>query len=89
MLTNAKFKGKCHTRGKYRHKQSKCPKKNKSKEEKGNKKFTGKCNNCSTVGSIAANCWELKANEDKRPKNWRKKEEKEIGALNYVGMQQS
>ena len=27
-------------------------------------------------------CWELEANKDKRPKNWQKKEEKEVGASN-------
>ena len=34
------------------------------------------------MGHKAANCWELKANKDMRPKNWKKKEEKEVGALN-------
>ena len=59
-----------------------CPEKNKSGEEKGNKKFTGKCNHCSKVGHKAANCWELKANKNKRPMNWKKKEEKEVRASN-------
>ena len=33
------------------------PEKNKSEEEKENKKFTGKCNYCSKVGHEAVNCW--------------------------------
>ena len=82
VLTNMNFKGKCHTCGKYGHKQSKCSKKNKSKEEKGNKKFMGKCNHCNKVGYKGVIYWEFKANKDKRPKNWKKKEEKEVGVLN-------
>ena len=77
---NMEFQGKCHTCGKYGHKQSKSPKNNKSEKEK-EKKFMGKCNHCSKVGHKAVNCWELKAYKDKRPKNWKKKEEKEVEAL--------
>ena len=62
---------------------NKRPKKNKSKKEKGNKKFTGKCNHYGKVGHKATNCWEHEANIDKRPKNWKKKEEKEVGASNF------
>ena len=40
-LMNSKFKGKCRTCRKYGQKQNKCSQKNKSKEEKGNKKFLG------------------------------------------------
>ena len=82
VLLNTEFKGKCHTCGKYGHKQNKCPEKNKVKEEKGYKKFTGNCNHCGILGHKAASCWELEANKDKRIKNWKKKKEKEVGALN-------
>ena len=34
------------------------------------------------MGHTAASCWELEDNEDKRPKNGKKKEEKEVGASN-------
>ena len=54
VLMNTEFKEKCHTREKYEHKQNRCPKKNKSEEEKGSKKFLGKCNHCSKVGHKAA-----------------------------------
>ena len=80
-LTNTEFKGKCHSCGKHGHKKH-CPKKNKSEEEKRGKKFIGKCNQCGKVGQKATNCWEHDANRDKKPKNWKTKEEKEVGALN-------
>ena len=34
------------------------------------------------MGHKAANCWDHEANKDKRPKNWKKKKDKEIGASN-------
>ena len=34
------------------------------------------------MGHKSANCWEHKINEDKRPKNWKKKENSEVGASN-------
>ena len=40
-LMNMEFKGKCHKCGNYGYKENKCTKKNKSVEEKGNKKFLG------------------------------------------------
>ena len=43
----------------------------------------GKCNHYGKVGHKAAHCWEHEANKDKRPKNWKKKEDKEVGA-SYV-----
>ena len=54
----------------------------KSEEEKGNKKFLDTCNHCGKAGHKAANGWKHKANKDKRPKNWKKKEDKEVGASN-------
>ena len=42
VLVNMEFRGKCCACVQYRHKQNKCPKKNKSEEEKGSKKFSGK-----------------------------------------------
>ena len=54
----------------------------KSEEEKGNKKFSGKCNHCVKVGQKAANCWECEANEDKRHKNRKKKEDRKVQASN-------
>ena len=80
VLTSTEFKEKCHTCGKYRYRQNKCPKKNKCEEEKGNKKFTGKCNQCGKVGQKTPNCCEHEAGKDTRPQNWKKKEEKEVGA---------
>ena len=70
-----------NTCGTYGHKQKKCPKKNQSEEEKGNKKLMGKCNHCGKVEQKATNCWKHETNKDKRPKNWKKKEKKEVGAL--------
>ena len=51
-----------------------------SEEEKGNKKFSGKCNHCNKVGHKAANYWGHETNKDKRHNNWKKKEDKEVGA---------
>ena len=34
------------------------------------------------MGHEASNCWEHEANKDERPKNWKKKEEKEVEASN-------
>ena len=66
VLTNTGFKGKCHTCGKYGHKQNKHLEKDKSEEEERNKKFLGKCNHCSKVEHKAANCREHDANKGKR-----------------------
>ena len=52
-LMNTGFKGKCHTSGKYGHKQNNCPNKNKSEKEKGKKKLTSKCNHFGKVGHKA------------------------------------
>ena len=30
-----------------------------------------------------ANCWEHEVNKDKRPKNWKKKEDMEVGTSNF------
>ena len=81
-LINTEFKGKCHTCRKYGHKQNKCLEKNKSEEEKGNMIFLSKCIHCGNVGHKATNCWEHGANKDKRLKNWKKKDDKEVGASN-------
>ena len=83
VLTNTEFKGKCQTCGKYGYKQNKCPERKRSKEEKGNKKFMGMCNHWGIVGHKAVSCWTLEANKDKRAKNQKEKEEKEVGALNW------
>ena len=67
-LMNIEFKG-----GKYGHKQNKCPKKNKPKKGKGNKKFSGTCNHCSKVRCKAANCWEHKQIKTRGPRIGRRK----------------
>ena len=67
-VTNIKFKGKCHTCGKYGHKQTKYSKKNKLEEEKRNKKFSGKCNHCSKVGHKAVNCWGMRITKTRGPR---------------------
>ena len=41
-----------------------------------------KCNYCGKVRQKAGNCWGHEANKGKRPKNWKKKEDKEEGASN-------
>ena len=42
----------------------------------------GQVNHCSKVEHEAVSRWEHEANNNKRPKNWKKKEEKEVGASN-------
>ena len=52
------------------------------KKKKETRNLQASANHCSKVGCKAANCWEHEANKDKRPKSWKKKEEKEVGASN-------
>jgi hypothetical protein len=58
------------------HNAFQCParrrEKNRNKQGNGKAKFKGTCNQCGKDGHKKANsCWDLEANKDKRPKNWK------------------
>jgi Arginine methyltransferase-interacting protein, contains RING Zn-finger len=74
---------KCYNCGKTGHKAAQCP--NKSNDGQGRNKFTGKCNLCGKVGHKKADCWDLPANADKRPSNYKPKNHEPTGGREEAG----
>lgn len=78
----------CFSCGEEGHKSHQCTKKKGHKNTKGKSngksagRFTGKCNECGTIGHKAADCWEKSENASKRPSNWRSKKNGESANVN-------
>ena len=79
-LMNMEIKGKCHYVESMGISTKNVPRINLRKRK--NKKFSGKCNHFDKVDHKSVNHWEHEVNKDKRPKNWKKKENAEVGASN-------
>jgi Arginine methyltransferase-interacting protein, contains RING Zn-finger len=75
---------KCYNCGKPGHKAAQCPVK---KDGEAKNKFTSKCNLCGKVGHKKADCWDLPANANKRPRNYKLKNQESAGEAGAVGVE--